>query len=806
MTFLFPAGINELRGDERVITETRIERLRREVRCKPELCTERAILFTESFKETEGEPEIIRRAKSLEKLLLEMTIHIADEELLVGNATSKRVAGPMLPEVQWEWYWNELETISEREIDGFQPLSEEEIIKTREALSYWKGKCVFDKWECIVSDQFKNLKDKSWSPGGANPYVGIHLAHCCPGFDRVPRDGFNKILEKIESVRLKLDLTKIESFNSSIFLDAVRITVNAVISFARRYAALARQMSILETDTQRKQELVKIADICEWIPDNPARTFREAIQSVWLTYIATMLEGWGPGLGFGRLDQYLYPFYKRDIESGNITREEARELVALFYIKINEMVMPFSDSSGSQGSGLLTLSGITLGGFDSEGRNGVNELSYVFLEAEEDVQLQEDLTVRVHNSTPDAFLMKACNIARMMRGKIKFVSDDTIVKQLLSDGKPIEYARDYGITGCFIHTVPGKTFDPGGDFINLPMMLELALNNGISRLTGEQLGPRTGDPRKFTTYEEVWNAYTKQVEYLAYNSVIYNNLCRKLFAQYLPTPLQSALFDGCIEKGLDVTEGGTNPYSTVGMWICGIPNVGDSLATLKNLVFDEHKVTIDELIDALDRNFAGGDEILHYINTVPKFGNDEDSTDSIVNDVLVNISEVFAKYEGFAGYRYTAAAGNVVSNIILGKIVGALPDGRLAGSPLADGGISPCQGKNISGPTATLRSVAKLDLVKTSGGNVLNMRFNPESLSSEPKMKKFMYLIRKFCETGGDLIQFNIVDTATLEEAQRYPENYKDLLVRVATYSAYFIDLPIELQDDIIRRTEFGET
>jgi formate C-acetyltransferase len=788
-----------------VTAEKRVSRLRREARRTPELCIERAVLFTESYQETEGQPEAIRRAKSLEKLLREMTIRIEDDELLVGGATSKRVAGPMLPEVQWEWFLNELDTFSSRKIDTFQPLSDEEKTKIHEAFAYWKGKCVYDKWICIVPEEYKKLKEKSWSPGGANPYVGIHLAHCCPGFDRVPREGFNKILEKIDAVKAGLDSANINDFNKSIFLDAVRIAVNAVIMFARRYADLAKKMARKEPDSRRKQELEKIAVICERIPAAPASTFHEAMQAMWFAYIATMLEGWGPGLGFGRLDQYLYPFYIKDIENGVITREEARELVGLFYIKVNELVMPFSGTSATQGSGQLTLSGITLGGITPGGHNGVNELSYIFLEAEEDVHLQEDLTVRVHPGTPDVFLMKACEIARKMKGKIKFVSDETITKQLLHDGKPIEAARDYGITGCFIHTVPGKSFDPGGDFINLPMMLELALNNGVSRLTGEQLGPKTGDPRKFKTFQEVWDAYTKQVAYLARNSVIANNLTRQLFAQFLPTPLQSALYDGCIEKAVDVTDGGTNPYSTLGMWISGIPNVGDSLAALKKLVFDDKKITMDRLLNALDNNFNGEDEILHLINTTPKFGNDDDYVDSIVNEVLVHISSEFNKYRGYSGFKYTAAGGTVVANMSLGKAVGALPDGRKAGLPLSDGGISPYQGRNISGPTATMRSVAKLDLIKTSGGNVLNMRFSPDSLSNESKMKKFMLLIRKFGETGGDLVQFNIIDTATLIDAQKHPENYRDLLVRVATYSAYFVELPIELQNDIIARTEFGE-
>ena len=788
-----------------VTVEKRIDRLRREAHRKPELCVERAVIFTRSYRETEGQPEIIRRAKALEKLLNEMTIRIEEDELLVGNATSKRVAGPMLPEVTWKWYMEELETLDARGKDSFQPMSEKDKALAREALAYWKGKSIHDRWISVLPGEYTQIKDKSWAPGGANPLMGIHLAHCCPGFDVVTRDGLGKILANIDSAQTKLDLTKIDDFNRSVFLDAARITVNAVIAFSHRYALLAREMATHEENPQRKQELETIANNCEWVPAKPARNFREAMQSMWFTYIATMLEGWGPGLGFGRLDQYMYPLYKHDLENGGITKEEARELIALLYIKINEMVMPFSGKATTQGNGQLTLSGITLGGIDKNGRDAVNDLSFLFLEAEEDVHLQEDLTVRVHNSTPETFLMKACDIARKMKGKIKFVSDETIIKQLLKDGKPITSARDYAVTGCFIRTVPGFSFDPGGDFINLPMMLELTLNNGKSRLTGEQLGPQTGDPRKFQSYEEVWNAYCQQVAYLVRNVVIANNLNRQLFAQYAPTPLQSSLFKGCIEKGLDVTQGGTNPYSTLGLWITGIPNVGDSLAALKKLVFDNKVITMQQMVDALDKNFGGEEKILHLIKTTPKFGNDIDYVDSIVNEVLVNVSDEFSKYEGFGGYRYTVAGGSVIANLPLGKATGALPDGRLSGLPLSEGGISPYQGRNISGPTATMKSVAKLDLIKASGGNVLNMRFSPDSLSNESKLKKFALIIRNFCETGGDLVQFNIIDTATLLDAQKHPENYRDLLVRVATYSAYFVDLPVEQQNDIIARIEFGK-
>jgi formate C-acetyltransferase len=336
-------------------------------------------------------------------------------------------------------------------------------------------------------------------------------------------------------------------------------------------------------------------------------------------------------------------------------------------------------------------------------------------------------------------------------------------------------------------------------------MLELALNNGVSRITGEQIGPETGDPRKFSTYEEVWAAYERQVEALMPVTRLYKNMDKQLYAAYAPTPFQSALFHGCIERGLDITQGGTMPHMDSATSLCGAPNIGDSLAAIKKAVFEEKKITMDRLIDALDKNFEGEEEILHILRDAPKFGNDNDYVDSIVNDVLIQGRNEVIKHSGFAGSKSVAAAITVTANIPFGYMVGALPDGRKAGEPIAEGGISPHQGRNTSGSTATMRSVAKLDQVKLTGGSVLNMRFSPDTLKNEAKIKKFVALIRTFCETGGHLVQFNIVSRNILRDAQKHPEEHRDLLVRVATYSAYFVELSPSLQDDIIARMEFHE-
>ncbi|OGO24933.1 MAG: hypothetical protein A2144_04500 [Chloroflexi bacterium RBG_16_50_9] len=396
-------------------------------------------------------------------------------------------------------------------------------------------------------------------------------------------------------------------------------------------------------------------------------------------------------------------------------------------------------------------------------------------------------------------------MATGLRGKLKFVSDDTTIQQLLSDGKPLEFARDYIITGCNTPTVPARSLDLPGAVFNLPLMLELALNNGVSRITGEQIGPKTGDPKKFKSYDEVWNAYKTQVETALPIIILLKNSDRQLFAEFAQCPFQSALSHGCIEKGIDIISGGTAPYMAQPISGGGAPNVGDSLAAIKKAVFEDKKITMSRLIEALDKNFEREEEVLHILKNTPKFGNDDDYVDSIVKEVLIHVGNEAARYEAFAGAKSNLAAMAVTTNVPLGRKVGALPDGRKAGEPLSEGGISPYQGRNISGPTATMRSVAKLDHVKLSGGSVLNMRFNPDSLKDPSKMRKFASLIRTFCETGGHIVQFNIVSTDTLKEAQKHPEKYRDLLVRVATYSAYFVELSPELQNDIIARTEFQE-
>ena len=780
----------------------RVKSLRdRVINAIPEVCLERAWLMTESCKETEGQPELIRRAKALKRILSEMSIGIDEGELIVGKATSKIRGGPLLPEVQWEWYLEEMDTISTRDWDRFAPLTKEDKEKMKQFLPYWKGKSLYDRWHAMCPEDALKLVNVINSASGFC-VINANLAHV--GIDgTVLTKGLKGIGKEVEAELEKLNPAKEGDFEKYLFLKAVSIALEAVPIFAERYSELAQSLAIQEKDIGRKAELERIAEICYWVPANPPRSLHEALQSIWFIYVALMIEGWGYGIGFGRPDQYLYPFYRKDIQKGILREEQARELIELLYIKLNALLTPQGSEAVKTFGGFAIWGNITLGGINKDGKDAVNELTYLFLDAEENVRLMsEDLIIRIHKSNPDAYVLRAVEVLKTLKGKFKFVNDEMTIRQLMKDGKPPEDSRDYIMAGCVTPTIPGFSHDIPGGPLNLPLMLELALNNGVFRRTGEQIGPKTGDPRKFNSYEEVWDAYKKQVEAAIPIAVMLRNADRKLYAEFCPTPFQSALYPRCIKRGIDITNGGTVPYASQAMMAVGAPNVGDSLAAIKKAVFEDRKLSMERLLSALDKNYEFEEEVLHIIKNCPKYGNGDDYVDSIVCQIVDHFSDRIGEYESLPGVVSNAAALALTSNISLGQIVGALPDGRKAGAPFADGGISPCQGRNISGPTATMRSVAKIDHLKLSGGCVLNMRFNPDVLENESKRSKFVSLIRTFFVSGGSFVQFNIVDNETLREAQRNPERHRDLLVRVSTYSAYFVELSKELQNDIIARME----
>lgn len=786
----------------RTDVEKRIHELKEKFLCKPEICIERGKYYTESFRETEGYPEVIRKARAFENVLKKMTIRLVDGEVLAGLPTSKLRGSALSPELNGGWYVDDLERISSREWDQFAPIPENDKKEIINICEYWKGRSQFDRWEKMIPPEIVKYNNKVQMGGafaGNNQYYG----HCSFDYEMVLEKGLKQILDEVTEEKSKLNLPDMDGLTKYEYLTAMEISLNAAIAFCGRYETLVSKLAEQEKDTGRREELLKLADACKRVPVFPAETFYEAVQSVCMTYMLIMLEGAGTGIGYLRADQYLYPYYKKDMEAGKLTKEEALLYISSLYIKLNTPVIAYSSSVVSAFCGFSLSANITLGGIDKEGNNAVNELSYLFLEAEEIVSMNsEDIVVRVHPSNPDSFVKKACETAKALHGKVKFVSDEVIIENLVSLGRPRELSNDYAITGCNTPVIPGYSLDTPGGIVSLPLLLELALNNGKMRLTGEQLGPETGDPKLFTSYEEVWNAFLEQAKALIPICSVFKNVDKYLFSIYNPVPFQSSLMHGPKEKGKDLYNGGVD-YICYSMSLGGAPNVGDGLAAIKKVVFEDHALTMADVIDALDANFEGYEKEKHLLSAAPKFGNNDPYVDDIVDMVLEKCSKIANKAKGFADSTSGVAAAAITANIGLGVKIGALPGGRMAGTPFADGGLSPYHGRNVSGPSATMMSVARLNALNFTNGSVLNMRFEERALEKPGGMDKFMKMIRAYLESGGFLVQFNLTSAETYRDAQKNPELYRDLIVRVATYSAYFVELSKKLQQDIINRTIF---
>lgn len=779
----------------------RVARLRELVIGPPEICADRAKYLTESFMQTEGEPMVMRRAKAMDHVMQNMRIRIDDGELVVGNSTSKHRGAPLIPELQWKWYIEEIELLSTRQWDRCAPVGQEEQEIMRKYLPYWEGRTPVEEWERRVEPVA--LANQMRSVFSSIAGQAFHLAHTAVDFKKALSLGFEAMKQEIDEEIAKTDPANTEKIT---YITAAKLSLDAVIRFANRYADLADSMAEKETDEQRRVELKQIAVNCRRVPAYPPQSFHQALQAMWFVVLGLRIEGPALGITFGRPDQYLYPYFRADIDNGVLTPEQAEELVALTLVKMNDMAMLIPTAHVETLGGFATMAGITLGGATPDGKCAVNDLSWLILEAETQVGLTVDeVVIRIGEETPDDFIIRACAANKVLRGKLKFVSDYTVLKQFEKEGRPIEAARDYTLSGCFTPAVPAKYFDTTATNINAALMLEFALNNGVSRITGEKWGIETGDPRKFTSFDEVMDAFKKQISAAVVPGIGANTLLREVYAKYVPQPYQSILFEGCLEKGIDVCDGLTFPFSNEGYGLNGLIDVGDSLAALKRAVFEDKFCTMSEMIDALDKNFEGYEELRQYLIKLPKFGNGIDYVDDITNLVIDAFYEELNKYKGYKGDNLSLCSATGTNHLMLGRLQGATPDGRLAGEPLAEGGVSPHQGRNKTGITGTFNSVSHLNHVELPGGSVFNMRINPSALRDEARLARFAALLRTYCKRGGFHAQFNIVDSETLRAAQREPEKYKDLVVRVATYSALFTELSTSLQNDIIERSEFED-
>jgi formate C-acetyltransferase len=759
------------------------------------ICLERARFYTESYKETEGKPTVLRRAQALANILRKMTVYISEGERVVGNYASSPYHLTFHPEYYSRW-------VEKAVNDGYRDLLDDESRKELSGIiEYWRDKSIQGR------ERFFLPKDVEpyWRYSGAI-FWGHFAESGIPNYEKIFRIGLNGLIEEAKRKREQIDndenLTVKEYLEIRNTLDAMIISLQAAIDWGKRYAEKANELAKEERDGQRKKELEEIAEICEWVPGNPPRTFHEALQSFYFIHTIThLIEAYENGVGV-RFDQLFYPLYQKDKEEGRITVEEATELLQMLWLKMEEMSILFAPvlGGGVQGSNLFQT--FTIGGVDPEGKDASNELSHIIIDSVRPMKTsQPTLAVRIHHHTPQDFLFHVVELIGDKWGDTSLFNDEYLVPALLGLGIPVEDARNYGIEQCMRWTIPGKNivYRALEGMLILPKFLELALNKGIDRLTGKQLGAVTPDPSSFESIEDIKDAFLTQVRFFAEKLAVISRTTDALYEEYLPRPFLSALFDEGIKRGIDCRKWCYYPKRVIGP--LGAINVANSLAAIKKLVFeDKKKMSMAELLEALDKNFEGKEELRQMLLDAPKYGNDDDYVDVIAAEVQSKVSSEVEKLHNIYGHKYIMDGSSGSAYYAYSGLTAATPDGRKAKETFADGTASPVIGTDKKGPTAVLKSVAKTDPL-TSYNHLLNQKFLPQFLSGENK-ELFAAYLRTWCDLGIHHIQFNVVDREALLDAKEHPENYSNLVVRVAGYAAYFVDLSPNIQDEVIRRTE----
>ncbi len=814
----------------------------------PEIEADRAELITESYKQTEGQPIIKRRSAAFRHILENIPIVIRPDELIVGSNSIAPRGCQTFPEYSFEWLELEYDTFATREADPFY-ISPSTVERLKKVYPYWKGKTVSD---LATQSMDEKVRDVFFNHGiftvGNYFYNGI--GHINVDYAKVINCGLESIIEDAQSRIDNLSMGKGDYIRRKRFLEAIIESCEGVIIYARRYSALALDMAGECTDSVRKAELLKIAEACDRVPAKPARSFYEACQAFWFIQQLLQCESSGHSISPGRFDRYMYPLFKQDIDSGKLTIEQAQEYIDCIWVKLNDLnkVRDAASAEGFAGYGLFQ--NLIVGGQDESGLDTTNELSYMCMEAQLHVRLpQPSLSIRVWNGTPHDLLIKAASVVREGLGVPAFYNDEVIIPSIMSKGLTLEDARDYCIIGC-VEPQKGAKTDGWHDaaFFNMCRPLELVFSNGVDK--GEQIGPRTGEVDQMTTFEEFYEAYKTQELALIEMMVHADNAVDYAHSIRCPLPFQSCLCDDCMDKGLSLQEGGAH-YNFTGPQGFGIANMTDALIAMRTLVFEEKKVSMAEMKQALADNFGKGimpkkaleltieasklaneqgidvnekfisevykslttastvsdakkaryQEILDMIAELPKYGNDIREVDLFAREVCNTYTKPFENFTNNRGGVYQAGLYPVSANVPLGYQTGATPDGRLAYTPIADG-VGPASGRDVLGPTATANSVARLDHGIASNGTLFNQKFHPSALSGMEGLEKFVAYLRGYFDQKGMHVQYNVISRETLLDAQKHPENYKNLVVRVAGYSALFTTLSRSLQDDIINRTE----
>jgi len=780
---------------------TRIQKLRKlSVETEPSLSIERALIQTQFYKENLGKHSIpVLRALNFLEICKKKTIYLGDGELIVGERGPKPKSVPTFPELTCHSV-EDFHVLNTREMQRYTISQEEIDTYEREVIPYWAGKTMRERIFSHVPNEWRKAYDAGLFTEFMEQRSPGHTALDGKIYKKGMLDFKKDIQEQID----KLDfLNDPEATDKKEQLEGMSISCDAVILFAKRHAELAEKMALDEKDVQRKEELEKIAEVCRWVPVNAPRNFREAIQMYWFVHLGTITElnGWD-AMNPGHFDQHLTPFYEKEIGEGTLTREEAKELLSCFWIKVNNHPAPPKVGITAKESGTYNdFTNINIGGVKSDGSNGVSEVSYIMLEIVEELHiLQPGSSVHVSTKTPDRFLKEACKVIRQGHGYPSIFNPDIYIPEMLRQGKSLEDAREGGCSGCIEVGAFGKEAYILTGYLNVPKIIEITLNDGVDPLTNNRVSIKTGDPRSFISYEELYEAFLKQLNYIVNQKVLVSNYIDRMFAKYSPATFLSVVIDDCICKGKDYYNGGPR-YNTNYIQCTGLGTVTDSLSALKKHVFEEKTISMDSMLNAISKNFEG-EKILRQtiMNTTPFYGNDN----SYADDIAVKIyNDLFNAIDGKPNIKGESFHLNMLSttcHVYFGKVMGATPNGRLAHKSISDG-TSPSHGCDTNGPSSVIKSLSKLDQVK-SGGTLLNQRFLPSLLKREEDLNKLGQLVRSYFALGGHHIQFNIVDTNTLYAAQKNPEEYKDLLVRMAGYSDYFNDMNTDLQQEVIDRTE----
>ena len=777
---------------------------------KPYIDAERAVLATQAYKENQNQPRVMVRALMLQKILENMSIYIEDKSLIAGNQATKNKNAPIFPEYTMEFVMNELDLFEKRDGDVFY-ITEETKQQLRDIAPFWENNNLRARGEALLPDEVSVFMETGVF--GMEGKLNAGDAHLAVNYERILAEGLKGYEERTKKLKAALDFTKPESIDKNVFYKAVLIVIDAVHTFANRYSKLAQDMALTETDAKRKEELLEISRICAKVPYEPASSFREAVQAVWFIQLILQIESNGHSLSYGRFDQYMYPYYKKDMENGSLSEESALELLTCLWIKTLTVNKVRSQAHTLSSDGSQMYQNVTIGGQTTDKKDAVNELSFTVLKSVAQTRLtQPNLTVRYHANLNKKFFDECIEVMKLGFGMPALNNDEIIIPSFINWGVKEEDAYNYSAIGCVETAVPGKWGYrcTGMSYINFPRVLLCAMNNGVDLTSKKRFTKGYGYFTEMETYEDLLAAWDKTVREMTRYSVIVENAIDKASERDVPDVLCSALTDDCIGRGKTIKEGGA-VYDFISGLQVGIANMADSLAAIKKLVYEEKKITKQQLWDAILDNFQSPEnkkiqEML--IEEAPKYGNDNDYVDNLVVEAYDSYLDEIKKYPNtryqrgpIGGIRY-GGTSSISANVGQGMGTIATPDGRNAFEPLAEG-CSPAHNADKNGPTAIFKTVSKLPTEKITGGVLLNQKMTPQMLSTEENKQKLEMLIRTFFNRlHGYHVQYNIVSKETLIDAQKHPEKHKDLIVRVAGYSAFFNVLSKKTQDDIIGRTE----